>query len=114
MSITETNKIDIIATHASSSIVKLVITDHLSWEDFDSHAQMLEDKINTYLTFIESGQLNSVQSPRIPSSPELHIVLAVPEIPPQETNSLFDQIRESLKNLRIGFDVEVRESKIDN
>jgi len=114
MSITEANKIDIIATHASSSIVKLVITDHLSWDDFDSHARMLENKINTYLTFIESGQLTSVQTPRIPRNPELHIVLAVPEFPPEETNSLFDQIRESLKSLRIAFDIEVRESKIDN
>jgi hypothetical protein len=57
VSIADRNTIDLVATRPDSSVVKLVITDHLAWDDLDSHFRMLQDKINTYVEFIESGQL---------------------------------------------------------
>ena len=37
----------------------LVIADHLDWEEFDEgeHLLLLQEKLNTYLAFIDSGQL---------------------------------------------------------
>jgi hypothetical protein len=35
----------------------LTISDHLSWEDVDTHLWHLQEKINGYLRFVESGEI---------------------------------------------------------
>jgi hypothetical protein len=58
MSIDETDKIDLMLTDKEKTRVDLVISDHLDWdEDEGEHLVLLQDKINAYLHFIESGQL---------------------------------------------------------
>ncbi len=56
MSIEQTDKIDIISTGKNGRIV-LTISDHLEWDDKGEHALLMEDKINAYLHFIETGQV---------------------------------------------------------
>jgi len=58
MTIAETDKIDIMFRDDEGHAV-LVITDHLDWEEFDEgdHLVLLQEKINTYLEFVDSGQL---------------------------------------------------------
>jgi hypothetical protein len=59
MSVDEGNKIDMVITDKAKTRVALVIADHLDWENDESeHLVLLQDKINAYLHFIESGQLN--------------------------------------------------------
>ncbi len=55
MSINQTNIIDIIGTSPEGKVV-LTISDHHSWDE-TWHLQLLQDKINAYLQFIESGQI---------------------------------------------------------
>ena len=55
MSVEDTDRVDFI-TQKEHGIVKLIITDHLSWGDAE-HLYLLQEKINTYLTFIETGQI---------------------------------------------------------
>ena len=81
MSISETNKIDLIARDPNSAIVKLVIADHLTWDDLDAHSQLLQNKINAYLEFVASGQLEQIKKPVIPESPEIRITLAMKHKP---------------------------------
>ncbi|WP_444997654.1 DUF6572 domain-containing protein [Aliikangiella sp. IMCC44359] len=57
MSIEESNKIDIINTDNSTNEVVLTITDHLDWGDVESHLLKLQEKVNNYLAFIESGEI---------------------------------------------------------
>jgi hypothetical protein len=58
MSIDEADKIDLMFTDKEKTRVDLVISDHLDWEeDEGEHLLLLQDKINSYLHFIESGQL---------------------------------------------------------
>jgi hypothetical protein len=60
MSVEDRNKIDIIFLEEENHRVVLVITDHLNWkEDMDEgeHLLLLQNKINAYLYFIESGQM---------------------------------------------------------
>ena len=58
MSIDETDKIDLMFTDKENTRVDLVISDHLDWEEEEGeHLLLLQDKINAYLHFIESGQL---------------------------------------------------------
>jgi hypothetical protein len=57
MSIVETGTIDAIGIHRVSGDVVLNISDHLDWSDEASHLKALEDKVNAYLSYLESGQL---------------------------------------------------------
>lgn len=56
MSVEEKNKIDIITSNKEGILV-LTISDHLEWDDKNEHLLILQDKINSYLDFIESGQI---------------------------------------------------------
>jgi hypothetical protein len=58
MTIAETDKIDIMFRDDEGHAV-LVITDHLDWKEFNEgdHLVLLQEKINTYLEFVASGQL---------------------------------------------------------
>ena len=54
MSVDETDKIDIVTRRKDGSVT-LVITDHHEWGD-DAHLLRLQEKLNSYLRFIESGE----------------------------------------------------------
>lgn len=54
MSIEDQDSVDVIGVN-ESGIVVLTISDHLKWDD--DHLYLLQEKINTYLAFIESGEV---------------------------------------------------------
>lgn len=56
MSVEEKNVIDIITVDKEEMLV-LTISDHLEWDDKNEHLLLLQDKINSYVDFIENGQL---------------------------------------------------------
>ncbi len=58
MSIEQTKVIDFIGTDNKTGNINLGVSDHLDWKDpKNEHLLILQEKINTYLAFIESGQL---------------------------------------------------------
>jgi hypothetical protein len=58
LSVTEPNKIDFIAKPNGEDRVYLIISDHLDWvTDEGEHLLVLQEKLNNYLHYIESGQL---------------------------------------------------------
>jgi hypothetical protein len=58
MPIDKTNVIDAIGVNDATGDVTLTIIDHLNWaEDEKRHLALLQEKLNTYLSFIESGEL---------------------------------------------------------
>jgi hypothetical protein len=56
MSVEDIDKIDIISTEEVSDTVTLTVTDHLEWGN-PEHLYTLQEKLNTYLRFIESGEI---------------------------------------------------------
>lgn len=56
MSITEQSTVDAIGTSQSDGETYLIIYDHLEW-NFENHLELLQNKINLYLEFIESKQI---------------------------------------------------------
>jgi len=56
MSIDEAHVIDIVSKNKNGCIV-LTISDHLNWEKTKEHLLLLQEKINTYLIFVESGEV---------------------------------------------------------
>jgi len=58
MSIEQTNIVDAIGTDHDANEVVLTIADHLPWSGEDKeHLYLLQEKINTYLAFIEGGEI---------------------------------------------------------
>jgi len=58
MSIEQTKIIDFISITPEGSVV-LTISDHLSWDVSNQHLLLLQDKLNSYLSYIESGEIYS-------------------------------------------------------
>lgn len=58
MSIIDTEVVDAIGTMPDTNLVVLSISDHLEWGDqTGQHLLLLQNKINTYLRFVESGEV---------------------------------------------------------
>ncbi|EDZ46732.1 conserved hypothetical protein [Rhodobacterales bacterium Y4I] len=62
MSILDQNSIDIIQVDQAGQTTRLIIIDHLEWigrKPDDEHLWQLQEKVNDYLKYIESGQLDA-------------------------------------------------------
>jgi|SRR5678809_586292 hypothetical protein len=58
MSVEDSKIVDAISADPKGNIV-LTISDHLEWDENSEHLLVLQNKINDYLSFIESGQIYS-------------------------------------------------------
>lgn len=57
MSIQDAEIIDFISMEKGKNKVRLTISDHLEWEANNEHLYLLQNKLNAYIGFIESGEL---------------------------------------------------------
>jgi|SRR5690606_24929450 asparagine synthetase A len=71
MTVENADVVDFVAYDEGSQIVRLVIADHLDWDDELTHLYTLQEKVNKYLAFVESGELVE-QFPHLASS-SIHI-----------------------------------------
>ncbi len=98
MSISEPSSVDLIGTKPDSNAVLLVISDHLSWDDAHEHTLLIQGKINSYLQFVESGQIHMVETPQIPADPEVTIRLALKHHPPEAVLPFLRQVTTLLRD----------------
>ncbi|WP_263410092.1 DUF6572 domain-containing protein [Terriglobus tenax] len=81
MAVDEPNKVDQVSVTEDGAYV-LTIKDHWDWVvDFD-HVQVLEDKLNAYLGFIESGEMaeHYPASQQLPTEIDIHFEFAPSEL----------------------------------
>jgi HEPN domain-containing protein len=57
MTIEQTNVVDLIGHDEESNRINLVISDHLEWDDKNEKLLLLQEKINSYLAFLEGGEI---------------------------------------------------------
>ena len=57
MTIEQEDVIDIIGVNEEEQYISLIISDHLEWDEKNEKLVMLQNKINSYLAYIESGQI---------------------------------------------------------
>ncbi len=57
MSLEQSETIDLLSFDKESGNVVLTVSDHIDWQDSAGHQRMLQAKLNTYLAFVEGGQL---------------------------------------------------------
>src|SRR5258708_3935929 len=74
MTVEESRKIDFAALEPQSGDMRLIICDHLDWKENEGeHLLLLQDKLNSYLAFIESGEIYS----KLPKAIGRRIVIEV-------------------------------------
>jgi hypothetical protein len=74
MTVEEPSKIDFTAIEPQTGDVRLVISDHLDWgEQKGEHLLLLQNKLNSYLAFIESGEIYT----KVPKASGRKIVIEV-------------------------------------
>jgi len=58
MSVEQTEVVDFISINKETGFVILTISDHLEWiSSSTEHISVLQDKLNAYLRFVESGEI---------------------------------------------------------
>jgi hypothetical protein len=57
VSIEQPDLIDIISNERVTGETILTISDHLDWSDSTAHLLLLQNKLNRYLAFVESGEI---------------------------------------------------------
>jgi len=74
MSALDEDAIDSIGVETASGKVLLTIADHLDWADENGHVLALQKKLDAYLAFVASGELNEVYPDRLGRKPVIDIV----------------------------------------
>lgn len=104
MSVVDIDVIDMVGT-TSDGIVTLTVSDHLAWEDEGEHLLTLQNKINTYTYFIESGNIYKEIS--LGKGKPLAIKIYFKYEPNgQMTISFLEKVSEILKGLGVILQVE--------
>jgi hypothetical protein len=57
MAVDNASVVDAVGIENASGEVVLTVSDHLDWVDEAAHLEVLQSKLNTYLAFVESGEL---------------------------------------------------------
>lgn len=98
MSIDQSNVVDSIGFDPINDTVQLILTDHLGWAGNDrmdnEHMYLLQEKINSYLRFIESGEIYTAY----PRSRGREVIIRVVAMNALSTKAkgFFDQIQKTL------------------
>jgi hypothetical protein len=100
VSIEDRGTVDAIGIEKSSGEAVLTISDHLDWAEEEPHLLLLQEKLNTYLAFFESGEI--LES--YPASSGLeHRIEIVFRVPPSEGARRFlEVVRPTLSDAGLG------------
>ena len=100
MAIDNLKVIDSIGIDPNGNVV-LSIADHLEWDPQNQHLLLLQEKINAYLTFIESGDLYN-QYPKA-SGRNIVINVVTKYLPSEDGKAFLDAIERELASAGYGF-----------
>ena len=81
----------------------LTISDHLAW-DSDDHLLTLQDKLNAYLRFIESGELVQQYPEAKDRAPQITVVFKYP--PSENGLQLLERVSKAIESVGIRFHYE--------
>jgi hypothetical protein len=101
MTVEQTDVVDFAGVDEAERRVVLAISDHKSWDE-PGHIKLLQDKINAYLGFIESGQVDA-QFPRAVGYARGLLVYFLCE-PSAEALEFLAKVRASLSRVDLYFE----------
>lgn len=98
MTVEQTSVVDIAYIDKETGIVHLLVADHLDWDG--EHLLVLQEKINCYLSFVESGEILDM----LPESKgrDIQIDLITKYKPPEEALHFLEQAQAILEQAGLG------------
>ena len=99
MSVCDTKVVDAIGVEDASGKVILTVSDHLEWNE--GHLPLLQDKLNTYIAFIESGELLVAYPDAKGRQPVIDVVCQ--HEPNHDAETFFIQVRSALEAADVEF-----------
>lgn len=104
MSVDQTKTVDAIGVDKLSGDLVLTITDHMEWES-NEHLLLLQEKINTYLSFVESGELLNTYKDAKDRDVVINVICQYS--PDKDGLSFFSQVADIIKNtgIKLSYDV---------
>jgi hypothetical protein len=103
MSIENSEIIDFISIDNTSDECVLTISDHLEWGIENNHLLLLQEKLNKYLAFIESGEIFD----SYPKSKDRKIRIDLVSKYKLDNPELIDRIKSEILNAGFGFRADV-------
>lgn len=91
MTLTAVREVDAIGVDKETGKVVLTVVDDLGWSDPDRHLMLLQSKLNAYLRFIESGELEDTY-PSAKGRP-VQILILARERPPSHARHSLEHVR---------------------
>ena len=112
MAVDDRGLIDIMSFDKDNGQVVLTISDHLDWSDSLNHQLVLQEKFNSYLAFVESGELHE----RYPDATDRTIVFRVVfrYKPDKEGRIFLDRARRVIESAGFKFHYELFADSHDN
>ena len=101
MSVEEAKFVDAIGIERDSGQVVLTITDHLVWDIANEHLVALQEKINSYVGFIDSGELLKEYARAIGRKVRIDVVCKYP--PSADGERFLAAARTAVEGVGIGF-----------
>jgi asparagine synthetase A len=112
VSVEQTETVDVISVDQKTGEVILTVSDHLDWTENLKHQTLLQSKLNTYLRFVESGEL--LES--YPSAKNRRIAFCVvfKFAPDQEAREFLARVQQVVTSAGIGFSYNLFAVSYDN
>ncbi len=96
MSIAELNIVDAIGVDKKENALRMMISDHLDWEDKNIHLEILQEKINAYLQYLGNKQYESKYGDDFE---KVIIEIHFKELPPVECEHFWKKYQDNLINI---------------
>jgi hypothetical protein len=111
MAVDEANVIDLASVNTTGEMV-LTISDHLDWTNVIEHQTVLQNKLNAYLAFVESGEIFD----RFPDAKGRQIVFNVvfKFKPDKESGQFLDRARKVIESAGFGLRHEIFAESYNN
>jgi hypothetical protein len=105
MSVEQADVVDAVGLEVETGKVILTISDHLDWSNEEDHELKLQDKLNTYLSFIRSGELLASYPNAKGRNPVIEVVTRV--APSSNGQEFLDRVAAVIRNAGIEFRTKV-------
>lgn len=99
MTVEQIPVVDAIGTNESTGAVHLTISDHLAWNH--EHMFTLQEKVNSYLAFVESGEIYSLYPGA--AGRKIVIELVLKHRPSEEAASFLSKVDKIIERSGLSF-----------
>ena len=94
--------VDLISVDPTKGVVEMAIIDDRTWDDYEEHMQWLLRKMNLYIAYVKSGQIND--DPNCVGK-QVQFVIHFDGRPPQPARRTVQKMRNHLQESGIGIEV---------